>query len=133
MIVVVQPILLIGIGKVLLSSYTISEKSVTEEHCFKLECGGKASPHRKIIWYRLFNTGNNKSAQPVASFWRDKYYYDTTVTTYGTEGINSSLIIPKFNKAYEGMYYCIITNDEHSVKSPMMNISLYYGKLTLFV
>ena len=100
--------------------------------CFKVVCGGNAFPHRRIIWYRLVDNNDNSSGEPIASYWSKKYYYDTIVnTTGGPSKISSSLIIPKFNKAYMGKYYCIITNGEDTVKSPMISITLV-GKLVLF-
>ena len=99
--------------------------------CIKLTCEGSGSPHRKITWYRLLNDSSYSSLLPITSYWSQYYYYEVITTLKEDQGISSSLVIHKFDKRYEGNYYCKITNGEVFVQSPMINLQLF-GMLLCF-
>ena len=94
-------------------------------------CEGFATPHRKITWYRLYDDHDNSSGLPIVEYWAERYYYDSFYeydsTNSDNGGISSILRINNFIEGYAGFYYCIITNGDSSVQSPLTNLTL--GKL----
>ena len=92
-------------------------------------CEGFATPHRKrkIIWYRLLDDHNNSSGLPIVQFWAERYYYEYDLTNSDNGDISSILRINNFIEGYAGFYYCIITNGDSAVQSPLTNLIL--GKL----
>ena len=98
---------------------------VERMRCYELSCIGSASPHRKIIWYRLLDDQPpNSTGLPITSLYWSKYYYETPTTLQPNKGVSSSLIIRKFNEGYVGRYYCRVTNDEEVVRSPLISLKL---------
>ena len=118
----------LGSGYVTLSVDKELYETVKEDSCYNLTCEGSASPHRKITWYRILNSWS--SAFPITSYWSEHYYYEITATLVGDQGISSSLIIHKFSKGYEGHYYCVLTNGDTFVQSPVTSLM---SKLTVLV
>ena len=112
----------LGSGYVTLLVGTEPYEVVKEGSCYNLTCEGSASPHRKIIWYRILNSW--LSAFPITSYWSELYYYEITATLVGDQGISSSLIIHKFSKGYEGHYYCVLSNGNMYVQSPATSLML---------
>ena len=106
-----------------MTGYTGAERALDEDDCFKFICDGTASPHKKIIWYRLLDPGNNSTGLRIREYWSEGLYYEIKATSTGDK-ISSALIIDKFNSRFEGVYYCILTNGETSIRSPMTKVYL---------
>ena len=110
-------------GYVVLTGYTEAEKALDKDDCFTFMCDGTASPHKKIIWYRLLDPDNNSTGLPIKANSSEGLYYEIkTVSSYRGNEISSSLIIKKFDNRFEGMYYCSLTNGETSIRSPMTKV-----------
>ena len=120
-----------------LTTYNTKDKAIKEGNCFELVCGGFATPHRKITWYRLYNDRDNSSGLSIVEYWANHYYYEHDTTNSDNGGISSILRIKNFNKGYAGFYYCTITNGAATVQSPMTNLSVgksqYQVAMFLFV
>lgn len=98
--------------------------STNNDQCVKLTCEGSASPHKRVIWYRLANNSDNSSGLPIAGYWSERYYYETTRSATSKDQISSTLIIQKFNSGYVGDYYCVLYNGEVSIRSPTATLKL---------
>ena len=105
-------------GYVNLSISSKSEETIKYNTCCELTCEGSASPHRKIMWYRLLND----SALPITSYWSEHHYYKVITTLKEDQGVSSSLVIHKFGEGYKGNYCCELTNDDVRVSSPVTNL-----------